>query len=339
MRREIEQASGLEELSSASAQLQEVVVALHDARMNATQISGVVSVVADALTRRVVELVTARHGVASTEVAWLALGSQGRREAMPSSDLDSALTWPDDADGEAVGAVAGDVLKGLADCGLRSDPNGAVASNSLFARPVSEWGERIERLLADPGREQEMILLSLLCDARVVTGGEWLDDPFEALRGARGRPLVRRLLLRIGLAPRPPIGFLRDIVVEHSGEHRGRLDLKRGGLLPLVNLARYGAVAAGSRVTGTYDRLVVAQDAGTLGRDQSGSLLEAFDQLTALRLEHQVEALRAGRVPDDFIDPKTLNPLARRYLRGAFRAIASIQRALTNELEFAGPVA
>jgi CBS domain-containing protein len=46
-----------------------------------------------------------------------------------------------------------------------------------------------------------------------------------------------------------------------------------------------------------------------------------------------VEALRAGQPADDFIDPRTLNPLARRYLRDAFRAIASIQRALGNELE------
>jgi hypothetical protein len=30
-----------------------------------------------------------------------------------------------------------------------------------------------------------------------------------------------------------------------------------------------------------------------------------------------------NRPPDDFIDPKTLNPLARSYLRSAFRAIAS----------------
>ena len=59
--------------------------------------------------------------------------------------------------------------------------------------------------------------------------------------------------------------------------------------------------------------------------------------LTALRLEHQVEAMRADRAPDDHIDPRTLNPLARRYLRGAFRAIASIQRSLSNELELPGP--
>jgi CBS domain-containing protein len=126
-------------------------------------------------------------------------------------------------------------------------------------------------------------------------------------------------------------------VVEHSGEHRGRLDIKRGGLLPLANLARYGAVAAGSRATGTVERLRVAEQAGTLPRDMAGSLLEAFDVLTSLRLEHQVGAERAGEAPDDFIDPRTLNPLARRYLREAFRAIASIQRTLSNELELGDP--
>ena len=158
-----------------------------------------------------------------------------------------------------------------------------------------------------------------------------------ALRGAATEPRLRRLLLRVGLAPRPPTGFLRDLVVEHSGEHRGRLDIKRGGLLPLVNLARYGGVAAGSRATGTVERLTVAEQAGTLPRDMAGTLLEAFEMLTALRLEHQVDALRAGRTPDDYVDPRTLNPLARRYLRGAFRAIASIQRTLGNELELPGP--
>ncbi len=36
--------------------------------------------------------------------------------------------------------------------------------------------------------------------------------------------------------------------------------------------------------------------------------------------------------PDGFVDPKTLNPLARSYLREAFRAVASVQSGLANEL-------
>ena len=151
---------------------------------------------------------------------------------------------------------------------------------------------------------------------------------------AKKNPTLLRRHLRTSLALKPPTGFRRDIVVEHSGEHRGRFDIKRGGVLPLVNLARFGAVAAGSRVTSTVERLRIAADAGTLPRETAGSLEDAFDLLTELRLDHQVELLRAGQPADDFIDPRTLNPLARRYLRDAFRAIASIQRTLGNELEF-----
>ena len=324
LRHAIAQADDVDALKHAYERLNPTVLALHDAHMDAAQISGVISVVTDALIRRLVELAT--RGQAAPPLTWLALGSYGRREPMPSSDLDSAVAWE-----EPGPDVVDRVLDGLAACGVRADPHGATAGSTLFARSTAEWGRRINELLKDPGREQEMILLSLLCDARAVSGA--MRDPFEALRGAVGRPLLRRLLLRIGLVPRPPTGFFRDLVVEHSGEHRGRLDIKRGGLLPLVNLARYGAVAAGSRATGTVERLTVAEEAGTLPREMADTLLEAFEMLTALRLEHQLEALRAGRAPDDHIDPRTLNPLARRYLRGAFRAIASIQRSLGNELD------
>jgi CBS domain-containing protein len=60
----------------------------------------------------------------------------------------------------------------------------------------------------------------------------------------------------------------------------------------------------------------------------AGVLREAYDLFFGLRLEHQVEQLRAGRPPDDFIDPESLNDLTRRYVRDAFRAVAGVQRGL-----------
>jgi CBS domain-containing protein len=331
VRRAIAAARDLDELRRAATRLEGTIVALHDARMDAAQIGGVIATVTDAVTRRLIEFA----GDAVTDLAWLALGSHGRREPAPGSDLDAAVAWGGDPDrADAVGAVVNDIVAGMTACAIRSDPNGVTPTNRLFARSLADWDRRIRDLLADPGGEQAMILVSLVCDGRMVTGRESLPDPFAALEHARARPLLLRLLLRVGLAPRPPTGFLRDVVVESSGEHRGRFDIKRGGLLPLVNLARFGGVAAGSRETSTVERLRIAADAGTLPRETAGSLEAAFDLLTELRLDHQVELLRAGKPPDDHIDPRTLNPLARRYLRDAFRAIASIQRTLANQLEF-----
>ena len=47
-------------------------------------------------------------------------------------------------------------------------------------------------------------------------------------------------------------------------------------------------------------------------------------------MSHQVEQLRDGAQPDDFIDPETLDPLTRRYLRDAFHAVRALQRKLDN---------
>jgi CBS domain-containing protein len=93
-------------------------------------------------------------------------------------------------------------------------------------------------------------------------------------------------------------------------------------------------MAAGVASCSTLGRLRAAEAAGTLDSPDARTLVEAFGFIFSLRLDHQVEQLRRGEAPDDFIDPKTLNPLARSYLREAFRAVASVQSGLANELSF-----
>jgi CBS domain-containing protein len=154
----------------------------------------------------------------------------------------------------------------------------------------------------------------------------------DALWRERANPDLLRLLARFALQFRPPTGFLREFVVEHSGERRGQLDIKHGGLVPIVDLARWAGLAAGAATGSTVERLRAAEAAGTLESTDARTLVEAFGFVFSLRLDHQVEQLRRGEVPDDFIDPKTLNPLARSYLKEAFRAVASVQNGLANEM-------
>jgi CBS domain-containing protein len=122
------------------------------------------------------------------------------------------------------------------------------------------------------------------------------------------------------------------VVVAHDGAHRGTFDIKQGGVLPIVDLARWAGVAAGSTATGTPERLAAGAAAGLLGEEHARTLAEAWDLLAGLRLEHQVEQHRAGLAVDDHLDPASLNPLARRYLREAFRAVAAVQRRVDREL-------
>jgi CBS domain-containing protein len=337
LRRAIDLASSAAELTAAAAGLGSVIIALHDAQLPAGQVTAAYSVVLDALTRKLVELAVREAGDPPAAFTWFALGSLARREAVPSSDVDSALGWQDQAADVAMrdysarlGRVVNDGLRG---CGIAPDAHGASADSPLFARSLASWRAVTRDLSRDPAQEQGLILVSVITDSRPV----WSSGPGQAAAGlwdsqADPEPDLLRLLARFALSFRPPTGFLRDFVVEHSGERRGQLDLKAGGLTPIVDLARWAAMSAGVATASTMDRLRAAEAAGTLEGPQAQALMEAFGFISALRLDHQVEQLRRGTPPDNFIDPKTLNPLARSYLRDAFRVVASVQSELANEL-------
>jgi CBS domain-containing protein len=328
VRRAIARAGDLDEVVGVTRDLPATIVGLHDARVDPVHVTAILAAVVDALTRRVLELLT--HDAQDLPAfTWLATGSMGRQEAFPSSDVDSALVWEGPGDPEQVQAVADRALATLARAGFATDTHAASAARPLFARSVTEWRAAVDRWMDRPEDTKLLIGLSILEDGRPVHSRAPIRNAFPSLAEAHRHPLLLRRLLRLALSHRPPTGFLRDFVLEHSGERRGRLDIKRGGLLPIVDLARYAGLATGRGGRTTRDRLRGARDAGLLRAGEASTLEEAFEFLTELRLTHQVDQLRRGEQPDDFLDPAALSPLTRRYLREAFRAVAATQRGLS----------
>jgi CBS domain-containing protein len=336
LRAAIARAPTVQALAHATHELRPTIVALHRARADPLRIAAVHSVVVDALTRRLIDLAVADVGPLEVPFAWLALGSVARREATPGSDVESAIALQDDAPGdeliEHALAISRRVEAGLIACGLRPDSRGTTAANPLLVRSLASWQRAARSWLEDPTLEQALILVSVVVDSRTVWGLHTGMSVAEAFRAARSHPALLRQLARFSLSYRPPTGFLRGLVVEHSGEHRGRLDLKLGGLVPIVDLARWAGMAAGVTSASTPERLRAAAAAGTLSADDAATLADAFQLVMALRLEHQVAQLQAGEEPDDHLDPAALSPLTRTYLKEAFRAVASVQKRVAGEL-------
>jgi CBS domain-containing protein len=324
-----------------SRELRPMVISLYDAGVAAANVMAVYAVCVDALTRRLLTHALDRRGGVGAEFAWLALGSQARREALPSSDVDSAMVWfdaPDDNGDETqtratLLELAREVMAGMRACGLRMDENGVNADAAPFVRSLSSWQEVAQSWMADPTQEKALILTSVIVDNRPVWGVHTGTPVADTFRLAASYPRLLRMLARFALSHRPPTRRFRGLVVEHGGEHPGTLDLKHGGLIPILDLARWGAMAAGVTSATTPERLRAAGEAGTLAPDDTHTLRDAFELINNLRLEHQVGQLRAGRPPDDFIDPEELSPLMRIQLRQAFRAVATIQKRVAAELD------
>jgi CBS domain-containing protein len=331
LRRAIAEAMDREAMREAAARLRSAMVAMHRWGLATAQISRVISIVADALITRMIELAVIEHGAPPSRFAWLSLGSHGRREPMPSSDVDSGMAWEGGDAGTYMHAIASEVDDCIEAIEWRLDPHGVTAADRFSASSIEDWRRAIKGWLARPSDERVLIAVSILLDGRVVYGHTELD-PTRTLRAEEHRPGLLDCLLRLALASKPPTGFFRDLVVESSGEHRGTLDIKRGGLLPVVEVARYVAVRAGFEGTATTERLEAGVRAGIIEEGQGAVLREAFDLFASLRLEHQVDQIEDGVAPDDHLDPRHLSPLARRHIREAFRELAAIQRSLAHLL-------
>jgi CBS domain-containing protein len=173
----------------------------------------------------------------------------------------------------------------------------------------------------------------VLIDGRPVWAGDVAAERLaRVFAAAPDHPLLLRRLGQFAIAHKVPTGFFRDFVVESNGERRGTLDIKAGGLVPVIDLARWAAMAAGVAGASTAARLDAAEAAGTLPAREVATLRVAFELFTDLRMQHQLAALREGRTPDDSIDPKRLEPLTRRYLKNAFRAVSDVQQTVANSM-------
>jgi CBS domain-containing protein len=218
------------------------------------------------------------------------------------------------------------VLRSLQRYGFTLCGNGANAHNPVFSRARSAWIAAARDWQHDPTLENALLLSAMVADSRPLTNPRLGESLTETIRSHTRTSQFLRALLDEALHWRPPTGFFRDFVVQHSGEHRGRLDLKPGGLTPVVSLARWIAIAAGDATGTTVERLRRGAALGLLTGDEAETLAGGFESIYDLLLRHETRALGAGASPaSTFIAPKELDSLTRRHLRETFRAIALVQ--------------
>src|SRR6185437_4282080 len=171
---------------------------------------------------------------------------------------------------------------------------------------VQSWQHAAQSWMSDPTQEKALILASVIVDNRPVWGVHTGTPVADVFRLASSYPRLIRMLARFALSHRPATRRFRGLMTDQGGEHAGMLDLKLGALLPILDLARWGAMSAGVTSATTPERLGAAADAGTLAPADAHTLQDAFELINTLRLEHQVTQIRAGRRPDDHVDPESL---------------------------------
>lgn len=250
----------------------------------------------------------------------------------PPTLLAIAFAWKagagEDANPDSIREQLAHVLGHLNQLGFQPCPHDANAYYPLFGRSLDAWNRAAKGWADDPAEPGYLILASAMLDARPITNPEMADQLNRRLLSRLRGDEFLRAMLRFALTEKPPVGFVREFVVERFGERHGQLDLKRAGLRPIVSIARALSLRAGDARGTTLERLDRAAQGGLLSTEESETLKSVFLLCYDLLLDADVKAARAGDTGAGFLAPGDLDPLRRRYLRDGFRAIDRIQDRL-----------
>jgi len=317
----IERMSTTDDLARYASELAGMVETMLWGGLNAAEIGPVVSRLNDALVVRLLQLAEAEMGPAPAPYAWIVFGSEGRMEQTLLTDQDNALIVADGAgEHEAYFAdLASRVVRGLIAAAFPPCAGGFMATN--WRRPLASWVQLFRGWIDTPEPRALIEALNFF-DFRPVHGTLPLGVLDEQLLRAGRQPLFMAQLARASLGLTPPLGAFRHIKAEEEG-----VDLKKGGLAPIVSLARLYALEAGSQARGTLDRVDAAVKAGTLSQDGGRTLAEGFRFLLGLRLREQLRARRAGEAVTNSVRLEHLTPVDRQHLKDVFVAIRELQNA------------
>lgn len=331
---EIHRFENTADMARVVRQIPDLLVSLVESGATAHKIGRIITSICDALTHRLIALAEQRLGPPPVPYVWAACGSQGRQEQTGISDQDNCLILDDSYDPAAHGdyfkSFAKFVSDGLDEAGYFYCPGDMMATNPDWCQPVSKWKSYFRDWIDKPGPKAQM-LASVMFDLRPIHGSRELFDDVQkgTLERARQNSIFIAHLLSNALTHSPPLGFFGTLALE-GGEHRGTIDLKHSGVVPIVDIARVYALEAAIGEVNTHRRLEEEREAKVMSASGAADLLAAFEFIAITRLRHQARQIRAGKKPDNFMAPDEISHLERDQLKKAFQVVKTIQSALSN---------
>ena len=322
-----------EDIAEVLQNIPDLLVQLVDQGTSAHHIGRIITSLADATTSRLIQLAEQALGPAPVAYAWLAGGSQGRQEQTAQSDQDNGLLLSDAYDealhGDYFSRFAKYVCDGLDQAGYVYCPGGMMALS--WRLPLAQWCGKFDQWINRP-EPKALMLASVWFDLRCIHGEAGLFERLQThvVAQARQARLFIGHLVGNALKHPVPLGFFKNLVLIRDGEHDNTLDMKHSGVVPIIDLTRVYALAAGLQPVNTFDRLQAAGAAKSVSVSGAQDLATAFDFIATLRLRHQADQIRNGDKPDNFLSPKHLSSLERDHLKDAFSVIKTMQSAASN---------
>ena len=207
-----------------------------------------------------------------------------------------------------------------------------MSVNPTWRKSLSEWKVQISYWL-----NAQVVNLSrfitVLFDSIPIYGDkalfeEMMDYAFGEL--SKHHEALRILHEEEGLH-KVPTGFLGGFITEKKGPHKGEMDIKKSGLIFMVEAVRILALQHRIRATSTLKRIEALVDGGFIHPDDGEYFEASYRLLLHFALNTQVNKFLAEKEINTYMDPDKLSPREKDVLKRAFKSTTMLKDFLASE--------
>lgn len=325
----IQSAQSSPELARIWSDLSTVVKALVRQSIDARNISAIVSRELRAMTKRACELCEQEIGSPPCDYAMLVLGSGGRGESLLAMDQDNAIVMADDqSDQDAnhyfatLGARASKILD---EAGIRLCDGDIMASNPNWRKTRQEWHNTVREWLTQTSNSN-ILNADIFFDQMCVHGNSNLATEVyhTALADARKSKPFLTLLATHACEFNLPFGMFG----RWRTDDRGRIDLKKNGIMPIFSAARAVALEYGIPHRSTLRRLTEFKSCRSEIAGVCDDLTTAHGIILGTILKQQLHDIEHGIPLSNRVSPSHLSRLETQQLKWALGRVPQVTTLL-----------
>lgn len=314
----IARASSIDELALASNKQRQLVESLLSRGVRTRFVMELISAVNEQIIEKAFELVVppALHD----HCCLIVLGSEGRGEQILKTDQDNALIIKDGLEWHQCQPVMNQLSHTLLQLGYPLCPGKVMVNNPKWVKSQTAWKHTLTEWVKAASPERVMDI-AIMADAHAVAGNTDLLAPVKAHlhQLMADQELILTEFTRPALNFSVPLTLLGNVKNSKSG-----LDIKQGGIFPLVHGIRALSLEHHIAVNNTFERIEALVKQKVLEQETGDNLSEALKQFFKLRLAQQLSNQHSANT----LDLKQLDRAERDLLRHSLHVVKKFKQWL-----------
>ncbi|UCH81621.1 MAG: CBS domain-containing protein [Nitrospiraceae bacterium] len=337
---ELEQARSLAEYKKIREDLIDLVHEKLSSRVDPVDVVNMLSLINFHIHKKLlISVIDEQKSRPPVDYCFFVTGSHGRRENLLFPDQDFCVITEDYDESRRqeidtyFEKVSQEFSTALNDVGFDFCPGNVMGQNPEWRKPLSQWKRFIWEVFNREG-PYTIRYMTLIFDSALLYGNEMLfsqyvDHAFDGL--SKNNNVLRQMHDEEAGRHKVPLGIFHTFVTEKDKEHKKEIDMKKSGLIFLIESARILALKHGIRETSTLARLKALVRKAVIHSDDSEYFENAYRVILHHTLMAQTDNYLHKGTADYYLNPYELSERSQEMLKQAFKAISRLQELVGSD--------